>query len=166
DADLYVKLGSAPTSSSYDCRPYASGNTEACNFTAAGTYYVMVHGYSAYSGTSLVADHDGDGTPPGDGDSGSKSDIDIAAKGWDRTTVNIPAGASNFVVTTTGGTGNVKLYLRLGSNPTNRAYDCRSKVSGNTESCTIASPGEGAWVIGIKANKTATTGLSMAWSYE
>jgi hypothetical protein len=42
DADLYIKLGSAPTSSSYDCRPYASGNTEACNFTAAGTYYVMV----------------------------------------------------------------------------------------------------------------------------
>ncbi|NQZ08378.1 MAG: M4 family metallopeptidase [Algicola sp.] len=166
DADLYVKLGSAPTSSSYDCRPYASGNTEACNFTAAGTYYVMVNGYSAYSGISLVADHDGGGTPPGGGDSGSKSDIVIVAKGWDRTTVDIPAGASNFVVTTTGGTGNVKLYLRLGSNPTNRAYDCRSKVSGNDESCTIASPGEGAWVIGIKANKTATSGLNMAWSYE
>ena len=28
DADMYVKFGSAPTDSSYDCRPYKSGNAE------------------------------------------------------------------------------------------------------------------------------------------
>ena len=167
DADLYVKFGEIPTSSSWDCRPYAAGNTEVCDFPAAqaGTYYVMIQGYSTYSGASLVADHVGGTTPP-TGDSGSKSDIDIAAKGWDRTTVEIPAGASNFVVSTEGGTGNVKLYLRLGANPTGKLYDCRSKTSGNDESCTIASPGEGSWVIGIKANKNATAGVNMAWSYE
>ena len=40
-ADLYVKAGSAPTSSSYTCRPYLSGNAETCtiNSPAAGTYY-------------------------------------------------------------------------------------------------------------------------------
>ena len=55
DADMYVKLGSAPTSSSYNCRPYLSGNAETCTFNApaAGTYYVNVRAYSSYSGVSL-----------------------------------------------------------------------------------------------------------------
>ena len=56
DADLYVKLGTAPTSSSYDCRPYLTGNSETCTFNSptAGTYYVNVRAYAAYSGVSLV----------------------------------------------------------------------------------------------------------------
>ena len=55
DADLYVKLGSAPTTSSYNCRPYLTGNNETCTFNAptAGTYYINVRAYSAYSGVSL-----------------------------------------------------------------------------------------------------------------
>ena len=55
DADLYVKWGSAPTTSSYDCRPYASGNAESCTFNPSkqGTYYVMIRGYSSYSGVTL-----------------------------------------------------------------------------------------------------------------
>ncbi|MBL8297262.1 MAG: PPC domain-containing protein, partial [Rhodanobacteraceae bacterium] len=56
DADLYVKFGSAPTLSSYDCRPFLGGNNETCNITTAqaGTYYVMLNGYAAYSGASLT----------------------------------------------------------------------------------------------------------------
>ncbi|UQA59801.1 M4 family metallopeptidase [Polyangium aurulentum] len=55
DADLYVKFGSAPTTASYDCRPYQAGNNESCAFNPAkaGTYYVMVRAYSAYSGVTL-----------------------------------------------------------------------------------------------------------------
>jgi PKD repeat protein len=55
DADLYVKLGSAPTTSSYTCRPYTSGNAETCtlNAPAAGTYYINVRAYAAFSGVSL-----------------------------------------------------------------------------------------------------------------
>ncbi|WP_448098509.1 M4 family metallopeptidase [Luteibacter yeojuensis] len=57
DADLYVKFGSAPTTSSYNCRPYLNGNNETCTFAApqAGTYYVKVRGYSTFSGVSLKA---------------------------------------------------------------------------------------------------------------
>jgi vibriolysin len=56
DLDMYVKFGSAPTTTSYDCRPYKSGNNESCSITTAkaGTYYVMLNGYVAYSGASLV----------------------------------------------------------------------------------------------------------------
>ena len=57
DADLYVKLGSAPTVSSYSCRPYTTGNAETCTFNSptAGTYYANVRAYAAYSGVSLKA---------------------------------------------------------------------------------------------------------------
>nr|WP_206859858.1 S8 family serine peptidase [Lysobacter changpingensis] len=56
DADLYVKFGSAPTTTSYQCRSIRSGNAETCSIgvAQAGTYYVLVRGYAAYSGASLV----------------------------------------------------------------------------------------------------------------
>jgi hypothetical protein len=59
DADLYVRFGAQPTTSTYDCRPYVSGNNETCSFAApqVGTYYVMLVGYSAYSGVSLVGSY-------------------------------------------------------------------------------------------------------------
>lgn len=57
DADLYVQYGSAPTLNSYDCRPWKGGNSESCPVTdaQAGTYYVMLQGYNAFSGVSLTA---------------------------------------------------------------------------------------------------------------
>ncbi|MCC2521891.1 M4 family metallopeptidase [Vibrio coralliilyticus] len=58
DADLYVKAGSKPTTSSYDCRPYRYGNTEQCSLSATPgtTYHVMLRGYSSYSGVTLRLD--------------------------------------------------------------------------------------------------------------
>lgn len=59
DADLYVRFGSAPTSSSYDCRPYKGGNNESCSFTnpKAGTWHVQLSGFSAFSGVTLKASY-------------------------------------------------------------------------------------------------------------
>ncbi|WP_182310217.1 M4 family metallopeptidase [Aeromonas media] len=59
DADLYVKFGSEPTSNSYDCRPYKSGNAETCTLNApkAGTWHVQLSGFSAFSGVSLKASY-------------------------------------------------------------------------------------------------------------
>ncbi|TQV88752.1 proprotein convertase P-domain-containing protein [Aliikangiella coralliicola] len=56
DADLYVKFGSAPTTGSYDCRPWKNGNNETCTISniQAGTYHVMLNGYSSFSGVSLT----------------------------------------------------------------------------------------------------------------
>jgi serine protease len=65
DADLYVRFGAAPTTSTYDCRPYATGNNESCaGISDDGVYHVMINGYSAYSGTSLVGNYTDGGTPP------------------------------------------------------------------------------------------------------
>ncbi len=61
DVDLYVRAGQAPTTSLYDCRPWLAGNSESCSVAApvAGTYYIMLNGYAAYSGVSLVASYTG-----------------------------------------------------------------------------------------------------------
>lgn len=66
DADLYVKFGANPTSTDYDCRPYAAGNNENCAISNVqqGTYWVMLNGYSSYSGTTLVGSFDGGSTEP------------------------------------------------------------------------------------------------------
>ncbi len=58
DADLYVRAGAAPTTTSYTCRPYLSGNTETCtinNPVAGTTYYIGVRAYSSYSGVNMKA---------------------------------------------------------------------------------------------------------------
>jgi vibriolysin len=67
DADLYVKKGSAPTTSDYDCRPYVGGNEESCKFAtdpAAGEdFYVMISGYRSYSSVSYSAQGGRDPVP-------------------------------------------------------------------------------------------------------
>ena len=59
DADMYVRFGSAPTTTTWDCRPYLGGNSETCTITniQAGTYHVMLRGYQAFSGVSLTGSH-------------------------------------------------------------------------------------------------------------
>ncbi len=55
DADLYVRKGAQPTTSSYDCRPWKNGNSESCtqSVSSADTWHVGVRGYSAFSGVNL-----------------------------------------------------------------------------------------------------------------
>ena len=56
DADLYVRSGSEPTTTTYDCRPYKSGNNETCSVPAKNEdLYVMVRAYSSFSGVTLMA---------------------------------------------------------------------------------------------------------------
>jgi PKD repeat protein len=64
DADMYVKFGSAPTDTVYDCRPYVSGNAETCTIATAqaGTYYVNLKAYSTFSGVSLTGSYTAGGT--------------------------------------------------------------------------------------------------------
>jgi leucyl aminopeptidase len=52
DADLYVRFGSRPSTSVYDCRPYEDTSAEQCLLTvpaSATTVYVDVRGYSTTS---------------------------------------------------------------------------------------------------------------------
>jgi vibriolysin len=56
DADLYVRSGARPTTATYNCRPYLNGNAETCTITnpAAGDWYIMLRGFTAYAGVTLT----------------------------------------------------------------------------------------------------------------
>jgi hypothetical protein len=66
NADLYVSYGDPPTTTSYACRPYLSGNNESCTDQSAfpGTYYILVRGFTAFSGVRLLATYNGITPPP------------------------------------------------------------------------------------------------------
>ena len=59
DADLYVKFGSAPTTTTYDCKSEGSTTAETCSIATAqaGTYYVLIKGYTAFSGATLTGSY-------------------------------------------------------------------------------------------------------------
>ncbi len=56
DADLYVRMGLAPSLSEFDCRPYRAGSVETCQLelTAPTTIHGMVRGFAANSTFELV----------------------------------------------------------------------------------------------------------------
>lgn len=56
DADLYVRVGTAPEKDLYDCRPYKAGSVEACEveISTPTPIHVMVHGYASESAYELV----------------------------------------------------------------------------------------------------------------
>ncbi|MCB1045055.1 MAG: pre-peptidase C-terminal domain-containing protein [Acidobacteria bacterium] len=66
DADLYVKFGSQPTTSSFDYRSWNGSNNESISVSSAsaGTYHVLVYGYAAYSGATLTASYTTGGGGP------------------------------------------------------------------------------------------------------
>ncbi|MDX2013196.1 MAG: hypothetical protein SFW67_23575 [Myxococcaceae bacterium] len=58
DVDVYVKLGSAPSTTSYDARAWTSSGNETLRFVppTTGTLFIGVHGYAASTFTLVTAD--------------------------------------------------------------------------------------------------------------
>ncbi|WP_290613659.1 S8 family peptidase [Arsukibacterium sp. UBA3155] len=56
DADLFVRRGARPTTTTFDCRPYLEGNNENCSFSnpVADTWHVSIRAYSSFTGVNLV----------------------------------------------------------------------------------------------------------------
>ena len=166
DADLYVKFGSAPTTSSYDCRPYKYGNNESCTGTSSdGTYHVMIRAYSAYSGVSLTASYtEGGGTPDSELQNGvPKTNLSGSTGEEIHYTMPVPSGATNINFSMSGGSGDADLYVKFGSAPTTSDYDCRPYRYGNSESCT-GSSSDGVYYVMIRAY-SSYSGVSLTGSY-
>ena len=166
DADMYVKFGAAPTDTTYDCRPYTSGNAESCTFAApsAGTYYVRLKAYATFAGVSLIGDYTTGGGGGGGTvlTSGVPVSLPAVATGGvsSNYTLVVPAGKTSVVFTISGGTGDADLYVKAGSAPTSTSYTCRPYLSGNAETCTISSPAAGTYYVNVRAY-AAYSGVSL-----
>ena len=161
DADMYVKFGSAPTDSSYDCRPYKNGNEETCNPTREdGTYYVRVKAYSSFSGVSLTGKYSSVVIDPVPRLDKTINNIAVSQGQWQRYTQDLYSGATDLKVTISGGSGDADLYVRHGAQSTSSAYDCRPWKNGNSETCNFPSPAKGTWHLDVYGYSSAS-GVTM-----
>jgi secreted trypsin-like serine protease len=160
NADLYVRRGSAPTDTTFDCRPFLGGNNETCNFAApaAGTYFVGVKAFSSFSGVTLLGRFTAPGGFPGI--ELQQSNISGATNQFVNFQLNVPSGAARVIFQISGGTGDADLYVRRGSAPTTSTFDCRPFLGGNNETCTFNAPASGTYFIGIRGF-SAFTGVTL-----
>ncbi|MDX1999086.1 MAG: pre-peptidase C-terminal domain-containing protein [Thermoanaerobaculia bacterium] len=109
DADLYVRFGTPPTTTTSDCSSAGGTNAETCSFPApsTGTYHVLVYGFATFSGAQIVGSY----TAPGgsvtvtfysigaeDGriwESGETTGVGAAGNSTDNNTTAIRVGDTN-----------------------------------------------------------------------
>jgi len=163
DADLYVKFGSKPTTSSYDYRPFLAGNDEtvAVNNPTAGTWYIMLRGYADFAGVTLKATY-GDIFTLVSGV--AVNGLSGALNSEKFYKIEVPSGQDTLAFSTSGGTGNVDVYIKRGSKPTTSSYDNRLVQPGNAESINIGSPFGGTWYVMLKGT-AAYTNVSLLAEY-
>ena len=55
DADMYVRIGTAPTTQLWDCRPYKAGSNETClvSLNSPAPIHVLLRGFAAESSFNL-----------------------------------------------------------------------------------------------------------------
>lgn len=145
DADLYVKFGSAPTQSSYECRPYIGGNNETCDITNVqqGVYHVMLVGYNAYS-TTLTGSYTSSGggnvpdacasqSPQTDGqlENGTAVCVDDYSPMWFY--IADVSGHSSVAITAGNGSGDLGIEYSNSGWPDGSNNDGASDAAGNEE---------------------------------
>jgi len=164
DADLYVRAGAKPTTTTFDCSSVIFGNNEMCAIVnpTAGPYYVMVKGnasFIGYGGVTLVGTIGPDPTPALD-NSVPITDLAGAISSQTFFRLTVPPGQSQVVFAISGGSGDADLYVRAGNKPTTTAFDCRGFLAGNNETCTIANPVAGVYYVMLRGF-SAYTGVSL-----
>jgi serine protease len=166
DADLYVRRGAPPTTSTYDCRPYLNGNNETCSFASpqSGTWHVMIRGYTSYASVTLVGSFD----EPSSSNELEKGVPVTGLSGQQGSevffTFEVESGATDLSFQMSGGSGDADLYVRRGAPPTTSTYDCRPYLNGNNETCNFASPQSGTWHVMIRGYQ-AYSGVNLVADY-
>jgi serine protease len=167
DMDLYAKLGSAPTTSSYSWSSTGSTTTESITVAAptAGTYYVMVYGYASASGVSLVADYS-TGSTGGNvlTNNVAVTGISLASGASKTWTMVVPSGTASVNFSTSGGSGDSDLYIQLNKQPTTSSYLKRSIGSTTAESITISAPTAGTYYVMVYGY-SAPSGVTLLGKY-
>ena len=176
---MYVKFGSVPTTTSYDCKADASGNAGTCSIATAqaGPYQVLIKGYSAFSGATLTGSY---ATGGGGGSTQTYSN------GTDVTITDNNATGVTSTITVSGRTGNAPSNTQVAVNivhtysgdlvvdlvaPDGTVYNLQNRSGGsadnivktfttNLSSETI----NGAWKLRVADRAATDTGYINSWS--
>ena len=168
DADMHVKFGSEATTTDFDCRPYKGGNVERCDISTvqAGTYHVMLRGYKDFANAALLAQFDtGSSSNGSELQNGVSRDVSGSQSSETHYSIDVPAGASNLVIATSGGAGDVDIHVKSGGLATLSDYDCRPWKVGSQESCSFATPQAGVYDI-LLLGHSDYSGVALTASFE
>jgi hypothetical protein len=168
DADVFVRLGSKPTTSAYSCYHVGFGTApENCTLSlpAGGTWWIGVSNYTPNTaiGYTLTATWDltngvsiNDALPVG-----------ASRALWKYYRVQVPPGAARFTATLDNLTNDADLFTRAGAKPDLVNVACSSGQGGTTvDTCTVTNPQSGVWWIGVNNWATAAISyrLTAAWA--
>ncbi|GAB3350813.1 hypothetical protein GCM10027430_14240 [Lysobacter tyrosinilyticus] len=178
DADMYVKFGAQPSTTVYDCKSEGSTTAETCNIATAqaGTYYVLIKGYAAYSGMSLTGSYTAGGgggaqtysnaadySIPDNNATGISSPITVSGR-----TGNGPTNASISVNVVHTYVGDLKLDLIA---PDGTVYNLRSNTGGSADNIVETYTKDvstealnGTWKLRVIDNAGQDTGYINSWS--
>jgi hypothetical protein len=76
----------------------------------------------------------------------------------------VPSGQDTLEIVTSGGTGDVDLYVKQGAQPTITSYDYRSWNNGNSETVDVNKPTAGTWYITLHGYATYS-GVTLKATY-
>lgn len=182
DADLYVRFGSEPSTTTYECRPYLNGNNESCSFPTpqTGTYHVMLRAYSSFSGVSLTGSYTAGGGGGGGGqpsffenttnytindNSDIYSPINVSGR-----TGNAPSDLEVSVRIIHTYKGDLQVYLIA---PDGSSYTLHNRSGGGTDNIittyTVNASSEaanGQWRLRVRDRARGDTGYLDEWSLQ
>jgi hypothetical protein len=176
DADMYVKFNGTPSTTNYDCKSEGSTNAETCNIATAqaGTYSVLIRGYSTFSGASLTGSYStggGGGTQTYSNTANytisdnATVDSPVTVSGR---TGNAPGNASVTVAIVHTYIGDLKVDLVA---PDGSLYNIHNRTGSSTDNInktvTLNLSTEalnGTWKLRVNDNANADTGYINSWS--
>ncbi|CAM2005351.1 PKD domain-containing protein [Acanthopleuribacter pedis] len=136
DADLYVKLGEAPSRTDFQFRSWESGNREVIDLSgvAGQTVYVMLHAYTGFDGLMFGVNSSPTYTVRQAGTVSGLWGSNNAARYF---RIVAPANANRLQISVNGPNGDCDLYLAEGREPTLQSYDAVSANSGSSDALSV-----------------------------
>ncbi|HYI11794.1 MAG TPA: pre-peptidase C-terminal domain-containing protein [Thermoanaerobaculia bacterium] len=162
--DVYLSTASSPAF----LRNVTTTSTTAGPLTAGTVYYwTVIARNSCGAGTAAATRSFTTATVAGvttltNGQ--TLSNLSGATGSWAHYKISVPTGQNSLVIATTGGTGDLDMYVKLNAQPTSSVYDYRPYVNGNNETVTVSNPAAGDWYISLYGY-AAYAGASLTATY-
>jgi peptidoglycan/xylan/chitin deacetylase (PgdA/CDA1 family)/predicted secreted Zn-dependent protease len=140
DGDLYIKVGSKPTTSAYDCRSIRTDTrAEDCSVTLStnSDVFIGIHGYKATAYQIKATIQGGNGNNVTTLTSGTA--VTGSVTNGETKHYKITATQGQSVTSLLSGlTADSDIYVKVGEKATSSNYDCKStNGDSNNDSCTV-----------------------------
>ncbi|CAN5422920.1 hypothetical protein BH11PSE11_BH11PSE11_01630 [soil metagenome] len=167
DVDLYAKFNTSPTTSSYEYRSSGPSTSEAITIATPqpGTYYLMMYGSSGnFAGVSVSATYDA--ATNALSNRVAVNNLSGVEGSMTRFQITVPAGVTNVRFVTSGGSGNVDLYVKLNALPTLSSYLGKSDGPATSEEVSLPTPQPGTYHVLLYGSAGNYAGVSLVVSYQ